>query len=397
MENNQQETHEDTREPGVSEAKAAHQESGPEQAKTQTKAQAGPRRSKPAQAGPGAIKDAGRPQRSSWPMRLTLGLSLLLTLMAIGGGYYLYLKLQEQNTRAMQLETRLQQRLDEPVKRLNQLEQQQLLDAKAYERLTELSKAQTQLQQRVAALAQRNPNHWMAAEADYLVRMAGRKLWLERDPQTAVSLLKAADERILAMKDPALMPVRKALARDIAATAAIKGTDIAGTVFTLDAIISQLDKLPLNRAEAQAGTDVQAEDAMTDSLSDWRQNLAKTWKALSEDFITIRKRTTDIAPLLAPDQQWYLLENIRNKLLQSQLALYNYDEVNYRQSLALARKWIQQYFNLNDSKTKETLAALDALATLKLDTVTLTQFESTPLLQELSNYGNLMAPEDTSL
>ncbi|NMH65157.1 uroporphyrinogen-III C-methyltransferase [Shewanella salipaludis] len=397
MENNQQETHKDTREPGVSEAKEARQESGPEQANTQTKTQAGPRRPKPAQAGSGANKDSNQPQRSSWLMRLTLGLSLLLTLMAIGGGYYLYLKLLEQNTRAMQLETRLQQRLDEPVKRLNQLEQQQLLDAKAYEHLTELSKAQTQLQQRVAALAQRNPNHWMAAEADYLVRMAGRKLWLERDPQTAAGLLKAADERILAMKDPALMPVRKALARDIAATAAIKGTDIAGTVFTLDAIIGQLDKLPLNRAEAQAGTDVQAEDAMTDSLSDWRQNLAKTWKALSEDFITIRKRTTDIAPLLAPDQQWYLLENIRNKLLQSQLALYNYDEVNYRQSLALARKWIQQYFNLNDNKTKETLAALDALATLKLDTVTLTQFESTPLLQELSNYGNLMAPEDTSL
>ncbi|MFE8730636.1 uroporphyrinogen-III C-methyltransferase, partial [Aeromonas hydrophila] len=71
------------------------------------------------------------------------------------------------------------------------------------------------LQNRVLDLNDKRPNDWMLAESEYLVRMAGRKLWLEHDLVSAITLLGNADERIAALNDPSLMPIRKALAEDI--------------------------------------------------------------------------------------------------------------------------------------------------------------------------------------
>jgi len=337
--------------------------------------------------------------RSSWAIRFGVLLALGLTVCTLGGGFVLYQQLQQQllvqDAKNVALQDQLQQALLQPNQRIGQLEQQQLNDAKTFQELAKLAEDQNQLQDRLNKLAQRSPTHWMASEAEYLVNMAGRKLWLEKDPRTATDLLKSADETIAAMNNPALLPIRKALARDIAATASIKTTDIDGSVLALDALIEQLDKLPLNRADAAA--DAPEDTNITGDLNDWQSNLGKTWKALTQDFITIRHRTADAPALLAPEQQWYLVENIRHKLLQSQLALYRYDRATYHQSLMMARKWIQTYFDTQDHKTVETIAEIDKLATVVLDPITLKSFAAKPLLLQLTSYGELTSSEDAPL
>ncbi|MDR9768629.1 uroporphyrinogen-III C-methyltransferase [Shewanella baltica] len=337
--------------------------------------------------------------RSSWAIRFGVLLALGLTACTLGGGFMLYQQMQQQllaqDAKNIALQDQLQQALLQPNQRIGQLEQQQLNDAKTYQELTKLAADQNQLQDRVNKLAQRSPTHWMASEAEYLVNMAGRKLWLEKDPRTATDLLKSADETIAAMNNPALLPIRKALAKDIAATASIKTTDIDGNVLALDALIEQLDKLPLNRTDAEA--DAPEDTTITGDLNDWQSNLGKTWKALTQDFITIRHKTADAPALLAPEQQWYLVENIRHKLLQSQLALYRYDRAAYHQSLMMARKWIQTYFDTQDHKTAEVIAEIDKLATLELDPITLKSFAAKPLLLQLTSYGELTSSEDAPL
>ncbi|MCS6260903.1 uroporphyrinogen-III methylase [Shewanella baltica] len=337
--------------------------------------------------------------RSSWAIRFGVLLALGLTACTLGGGFMLYQQMQQQllaqDAKNIALLDQLQQALLQPNQRIGQLEQQQLNDAKTYQELTKLAEDQNQLQDRVNKLAQRSPTHWMASEAEYLVNMAGRKLWLEKDPRTATDLLKSADETIAAMNNPALLPIRKALAKDIATTASIKTTDIDGNVLALDALIEQLDKLPLNRTDAE--TDAPEDTTITGDLNDWQSNLGKTWKALTQDFITIRHKTADAPALLAPEQQWYLVENIRHKLLQSQLALYRYDRAAYHQSLMMARKWIQTYFDTQDHKTAEAIAEIDKLATLELDPITLKSFAAKPLLLQLTSYGELTSSEDAPL
>ncbi|MGL5668331.1 MAG: uroporphyrinogen-III C-methyltransferase, partial [Shewanella sp.] len=332
-------------------------------------------------------------------IRFGVLLALGLTVCTIGGGYLLYQQMQQQlqlqETKNLALQDQLQQALLVPNQRIAQLEQQQLSDAKTFQELSKLATDQSQLQDRLNKLAQRSPTHWMASEAEYLVNMAGRKLWLEKDPRTATDLLKSADETIAAMNNPALLPIRKALAKDIAATTNIKSADIEGSVLAIDALIDQLDKLPLNRADADASAP--EDTAISGDLNDWQSNLSKTWKALTQDFITIRHRTADAPALLAPEQQWYLVENVRHKLLQSQLALYRYDRATYHQSLMMARQWIQTYFDVQAHPTTEAIAEIDKLATLELDPITLKSFAAKPLLLQLTSYGELTSSEEPQL
>ncbi|WP_299491978.1 uroporphyrinogen-III C-methyltransferase [uncultured Shewanella sp.] len=325
-------------------------------------------------------------------------LFLLVIITALGamGGFYLYQQLQAQQNSTRLLEQKLTASMVKPNEKMNQLAaKQSQLTTTLDQQLTQLNKAQSELKQQVALIAQRSPNTWRAEEALYLVRLAGRKLWLEHDPRTAASLLKAADERVKSMMDPSLTPLRKALSKDISAVLSIKEADISGTALTLDDIIDNLNTLPLHRSEMSKAHEPD-NDKMSNSISDWQTNLAKSWHALIDDFVLIRKRTTDAAPLLAPNQQWYLIENIQNKLLQAQLALYRQDQVNYRSSLALAKKWITQYFDLSNAKVADTIATLDALLTLKIETTKIKHFQSMKLLTQVVNYGNLLSEEPKS-
>ncbi|UJF22614.1 uroporphyrinogen-III C-methyltransferase [Shewanella sp. OMA3-2] len=351
-----------------------------------------------------------RKLRSSWWIRLSIFISWLAAGTAIAGCYWLYLQLNSQQdqqqelaveltvleTNNQKLKQELLQSLSGPSQRIAQLEQQQTNDAKAYQQLAVLQQAQKQLQERVAVVAQRSPNHWMASEADYLVRMASRKLWLEKDPQTAASLLQSADNRIEAMKDPALHQLRKAIALDIAATRSIKATDVAGSVYAIDAVIDQVANLPLNQADTDLTVDQLAEP-LSDSIDDWQTNLSKSFKQFIAGFITIRERTTDLEPLLPLEQQWYLVENVRLKLLQAQFSLHNYDQQGYHSAIDYAHRWVKQYFDNKDRRTQNTLAELEELSQLSIESVNAYQFKSTPLLQQLMTYGKMMPEEEPAL
>ncbi|MGB0892997.1 MAG: uroporphyrinogen-III C-methyltransferase [Parashewanella sp.] len=312
-------------------------------------------------------------------------LSLFIGVGAIAGGYYLYQQLQQKQTDLQSITAEVHAFKQAQIAQSLQADE---LSKQFDKQLDKLSEQQQSLKKSVSGLSQQTPNHWMAAEADFLVQMAGRKLWLEGDINTAISLLKSADSQIAAMRDPSLLPLRKALAKDISNVRAVKKTDISGAVFAIDELLEQIPTLPLNQADQKIKKDKQ-EKELTDSIFDWQSNLDKTWQALVNDFVKIRKRKTDIEPLLSPKQNWYLVENIKNKLLQAQLALYRNDGLNYRHSMELAGKWIFEYFDLENEKTTNTLENINELAKLRLQSVNVKKFTSLPLLKQLVTYGEL--------
>lgn len=335
-------------------------------------------------------------RNSQWPMRLGLLLCLALTSAALGASYWLHtqtlalnVSLNTSQSKVQATNAILHKALDDAQQKITELGLQQQDNKNAYQTLDTLKKAQDELHTQLAVLAKRSPNHWMASEADYLTRMAGRKLWLEADTRTAILLLQAADERINAMQNPALLPIRKALSQDILGLQSIKSIDISSNILAIDAIISRLDTLPLNANKTLSTPQVAEDVALSDNISDWQTNLTKSWHAFTSSLVTIRKRTTDIEPLLSPDQQWYLIENIKNKLSQAQTALHQADHQRYHQSLAFADKWLKQYFDLQASNTQEVLEALAKLNELQVSPITHQQLNAAPLLEQLVTYGEL--------
>jgi uroporphyrin-3 C-methyltransferase len=72
------------------------------------------------------------------------------------------------------------------------------------------------VQQKVAVISGSDAKTWLLAQADFLVKLAGRKLWSDQDVTTAAALLKSADASLADMNDPSLISARRAITDDIA-------------------------------------------------------------------------------------------------------------------------------------------------------------------------------------
>lgn len=320
----------------------------------------------------------------TWLKRFVLSASLAFSIAAIVMLVMLYQQLQQQQNQ-LTIAITQQQRLNTSLAQAKEenaiLQQQQSSINQAIAPLLTLPEQQAELTSQVSALAQRDPQHWKMAETQYLINLAGRKLFLEHDPLTSITLLQDADKRVATINDPALLALRQSLAKDIAWVKSIKQADIAGIVLTLNQIINKVDLLPLN--SPQIAPQAEPDKELSSSVNDWRSNLAKTWQALLSDFIVVRHRTTDVTPLLSPKQQWNLTENIRNKLLQAQLALYRYNQANFHQDIETAHKWIRQYYDLNSTAVNNTLKTLDDMMNQSLPEIPSANFQSSSLVRQL--------------
>lgn len=308
------------------------------------------------------------------------GVAILLAL-GLTGGLYLH---GHKNAVAQQAElAQLRQQLASAMSKIDQS------NSKDAEQLAALGQTQQRLQgemqglqNRVLDLNDKRPNDWMLAESEYLVRMAGRKLWLEHDLVSAITLLGNADERIAALNDPSLMPIRKALAEDITKLKGMPRIDREGLILKLAALEDQIELLPLsavNMPEAKQEQD----QAVSTNPDEWESNLKKNWVKFTENFITIRRRDGAVEALLSPQQEFFLRENLKTKLLQAQLAVYREQQSLYEDSIDKAQRWLTQYFDTDNSATHYMQGELDKLKGEQIQISYPEQFKTQAMLEQV--------------
>lgn len=308
------------------------------------------------------------------------GVAILLAL-GLTGGLYLH---GHKNAVTQQAEIgALKQQLAEVMGKLDQS------NSKDAEQLAALGKSQQQLQDaldglqhKVLDLDDKRPNDWMLAESEYLVRMAGRKLWLEHDLISAITLLGNADERIKALNDPSLMPIRKALAEDIAKLKGMPRVDREGLTLKLAALSDQIELLPLSTV-SMPDAKAEPDQAVSTNPDEWESNLKKNWVKFTENFITIRRRDGAVEALLSPQQEIFLRENLKTKLLQAQLAVYREQQALYTDSLDKAQRWLTQYFDVDNSATQYMQSELDKLKGEQIQFDYPDQFKTQAMLEQV--------------
>lgn len=292
----------------------------------------------------------------------------LLLVLALGAGFaYVHQQQKSQfNNQLQAVRAELKQTRDA----LNaQLEQ---TVSKATSQATEIThRAETVLEQQqksieslqlaVADIKGRRPNDWLLAEADYLVKLAGRKLFLEHDVETATQLMESADQRIAALNDPSLTALRKAMANDITTLKNIPLIDRDGLVLRLISLQQQIDNLPLANAILPADQP-QTSQAVSENIDDWQTNLKNSLKAFADNFITFRSRDGNVIPLLSPTQHFYLRENLQAKLETAIKGVYTEQQTLYRTALDTAAQWSTSFFNPDDKAVQSFNAALAQLA-----------------------------------
>lgn len=256
-----------------------------------------------------------------------------------------------------------------------------------------LTKELDEVQQKVATISGSDAKTWLLAQSDFLVKLAGRKLWSDQDVTTAAALLKSADASLADMNDPSLITARRAITDDIASLSAVSQVDYDGIILKLNQLSNQIDNLSLadnNDDDSPMDSD---SDELSSSLSEWRVNLKKSWQNFMDNFITVRRRDETAVPLLAPNQDIYLRENIRSRLLVAAQAVPRHQDETYKQALDNVSTWVRAYFDTNDATTKGFLDELEALSQQSITMDVPETLQSQPILEKLmqTRVRNLLA------
>lgn len=256
-----------------------------------------------------------------------------------------------------------------------------------------LAKQLDEVQQKVAIISGSDAKTWLLAQADFLVKLAGRKLWSDQDVTTAAALLKSADASLADMNDPSLIGARRAITDDIATLSAVNQVDYDGMILKVNQLANQIDNLRLadnNDDDSPMDSD---SDELSSSISEWRVNLQKSWQNFMDSFITVRRRDETAVPLLAPNQDIYLRENIRSRLLVAAQAVPRHQEETWKQSLDNVSTWVRAYYDTDDATTKAFLEEVDKLSQQSITMTVPETLQSQALLEKLmqTRVRNLMA------
>ncbi len=294
-------------------------------------------------------------------------LLILIFFIIIGtlGGFYLLWENQQQTLVREQL---LRQQLNQHITDLQQ--QQQTQREQQQQQLAAIEKAQQDLRHNLTNLV-RNKQHlrndWLMAEAEYLVQLANHRLLLEKDVVTAKVALKAADARLAEVADPALLSIRKILARDIQALNTITPVDLAGLSVTLSALSQNISNLPLRTPDPKTRKLTQQEKKQRKhDINNIAELPAMIWRDI-KNLIIIRQHDKPLQPLMAPEQHFFLTQNLALMVEQARLALLNGQSEIYQERLDTIKKWINEYFDTEHNITRNMLSNIDELKKIDID------------------------------
>ncbi|WP_313628106.1 uroporphyrinogen-III C-methyltransferase [Kosakonia sp.] len=330
---------------------------------------------------------------------LALGAIAIAIALASGAGLYGWVKqqtatLNNNNGELADQVIALQQSQDKQRAELEGVIKQQSSELAAAKHQNDvLAKELNEVQQKVATISGSDAKTWQLAQADFLVKLAGRKLWSDQDVTTAAALLKSADASLADMNDPSLITARRAITDDIASLSAITQVDYDGAILKLNQLSNQIDNLRLaDNNDDDSPMDADSSE-LSGSISEWRVNLQKSWQNFMDSFITIRRRDETAVPLLAPNQDIYLRENIRSRLLVAAQAVPRHQEETYKQALDNVSTWVRAYYDTDDAATKAFLEEVDKLSQQTIAMDLPESLQSQPILEKLmqTRVRNLMA------
>ncbi|WP_372882559.1 uroporphyrinogen-III C-methyltransferase [Psychromonas sp.] len=328
-------------------------------------------------------------KKRNWALPIAL-LALLLVILLILSGWYFYKAHERLMAEQQATVTRLSSTLSSDKQSQNQqnselqdlVEQvnQQLQQVQNENKL--VSSDLQSLQRRVAETNVRQPNDWILSEVEYLVRLAGSKIWIESDVQTAISLLAAADQRLLVLSDPSLSPLRAALLEDINSLGSLPKRDPDGVVLALSSLESRIDKLMVAGFKLSEPTQSETGEVSSD-IKDWSENLSKSWNSFVESFIVINTRDVKVEALLSPQQSWYLKENLRGAIAKAEFAVYREQQDIYDLAMQKAVDILTGYYDLTDNTTDHFLKSIQRLSKQKVSVNYPEQLKSAPILERI--------------
>lgn len=198
------------------------------------------------------------------------------------------------------------------------------------------------------------------AETESALALAGQQLALGSNPQATLRALQGIDARLARQNDPTLDAVRRALAADIERVKAWPVAEIGALAQRLDGLVTSLDQLGLLatvRAPAGQGAPRGAAPAAA-GLGALRDELQQLFR--------VRRIDAPDAALVAPEQAYFLRENLRLLLLNARLSLLMRNDALFHGDVRRAAQWLRKYFDPGQRPVAVALAQLDQMLGARL-------------------------------
>jgi len=232
----------------------------------------------------------------------------------------------------------------------------------------------------------------MLAETESALALAAQQLALGSNPQATLRALQGIDARLARQDDPSLGGVRRALAADIERVKAWPVADVGALAQRLDGVLATADQLgllatvrapaaaaaPRRAAQVPAGAPRKGEGAGREEAATGRGAAAATragdaaaagLSALRDELqqlFRVRRIDAPEAALLAPEQAYFLRENLRLLLLNARLSLLMRNDALFHGDVGRAVAWLRKYFDPEQRLVADALAQLDQMRGAKL-------------------------------
>ncbi len=194
-------------------------------------------------------------------------------------------------------------------------------------------------------------DEWVLAEVEQALLIANQQLQLAGNVKAALVALGTADARLARMDRPQLTAVRRVISQDIDRLKSVPYVDVVGMALRLDNMMAAVDSLPLAmeaRPQPAMESAAPADGGYWTNL--WRETLQDLRRLLR-----VQNAEKPEAPLLSPDQAFFLRENLKLRLLGARLALLARDETSFKADLGAASDWLNRYY---DTGSKQVAVAL---------------------------------------
>ena len=234
-------------------------------------------------------------------------------------------------------------------------------------RLSEVALQRSQLDELMQSLS-RSRDENLVVDMESALRLAQQQAQLAGSIEPLLAALKTAEQRVGRASQPRLVPLQRAITRDIAKVKAATVTDTASLLTRLDELARMADELPLSNAvavmsgQAQAALPGVAAPKATgasvaktfpgDLVTEW---LLRSWNAVlgeARGLVRVSRIAQPESALLSPEQSFFVRENLKLKLLNARLALLARQLDSSRSDIAAAATLVNRYFDASARRTQ---------------------------------------------
>jgi uroporphyrin-3 C-methyltransferase len=242
--------------------------------------------------------------------------------------------------------------------------------------LTEIAVQRDQLEDLVQSVA-RSRDENLVGDIESALRAAMQQAALTGSAEPLVAMLKQSDDRLARANQMRLEPVRRAIARDLVRIKASSVADVASLSVKVDEVVRMIDELPLLAAAEPrrdlsgdtpartpaipaAAAPPKAAASGVDPVDEW---LTRGWNRAGRfiadnvwteirSLVRITRIEQPEAMLIAPDQAFFLRENLKLHLLNARLALLARQFDAAQSDLRWSDAAIERYFDRSSKRTQ---------------------------------------------